>query len=277
MKSFLFITCLTPESMMSELRKDFHQAYLDALMGQSHTDWTAFLLGEKEGLEGNIRYIKCVGTSKEDKLVEATRLLNSMPVKPEFIVRLDDDDLIGEYTLQAVETHKNTYDVFTDRYQYMFDSYTGKTLSKIYPWWPSTIVMRYADAMTLQPGFENRPLFACPHDLVFHQYFKGRKVFYFERMQPCYARIFSPVSQSFRLYNGQLNIEKYRSYVDEYGFWTYTMSNLAQKIRKGYAPLALKYYGVHYKDSSYFFNMPLYLYRTITTLFRKAANKIRRS
>lgn len=277
MKPFLFVTCLTPESMMSNLRKDFHQAYVDALLAQSHTNWAAFLLGEKDAVEGNIHYIKCEGTSKEDKLVEVSRLLSNMPIKPEFIVRLDDDDLIGKDALQIVERNKNTYDVFTDRYQYMFDSYAGKTLSKVYPWWPSTIVMRYEDAMTFQPGFGNKPLFACPHDLAFHPYFKGRKVFYFERKQPCYARIFSPVSQSFRLYNGQLNIEKYRSYVDEYGFWKYAMSGLAVKLRNQYAPLALKYYKVKYKDSSLLFNVPLYLYRTISTLFRKIANKIRRT
>lgn len=276
MKSFLFITCLTPEAMMTELRKDFHQAYLDALHEQSHTNWTAFLLGEKEGVEGNIHYIKCEGTSKEDKLVEAARLLNDMPVKPEFIVRLDDDDLIGKDTLQTVVNNKEHSDVFTDRYQYMFDSYSGKILSKIYPWWPSTIVMRYADAVTLQPGFGNRPLFACPHDLVFHNYFKGRRVFYFKRTQPCYERIFSPVSQSFRLYNGQLNLEKYRAYVNEYGFWTYAMSPLPVKLRKHYAPLALKYYGVRYKNISVLFNAPLYLYATVSTLFRKASNKFRR-
>jgi hypothetical protein len=263
--------------MMSDLRKDFHQAYLHALFEQSHANWTAFLLGEKEGVEGNIHYIKCEGTSKEDKLVEAARLLNSMPVKPEFIVRLDDDDLIGKDTLQTVEKNKNTYDVFTDRYQYMFDSYSGKILSKVYPWWPSTLVMKYSDAVALQPAFGNRPLFACPHDLALHPYFKGRKVFYFERMQPGYVRIFSPVSQSFRLYNGELNIEKYRAYVNGYGFWSYAMSALSQKLRKHYAPLATKYYGTQYKDISFLFNVPLYLYAKANAFFKKVIRKAKRT
>lgn len=277
MKPFLFITCLTPESMMTDLRKDFHQAYLEALLVQSHTNWTAFLLGEKEGEDGNIHYIKCKGTSKEDKLLEAARLLTNMPVKPEFIVRLDDDDLIGKDTLQTVEKNKATYDVFTDHYQYMFDSYSGKMLSKAFPWWPSTLVMKYSDAMAPQAAFENRPLFACPHDRAFHPYFKDRSVFYFARMQPAYVRIFSPVSLSFRLYNGQLNIEKYKSYVNAYGFWKYAMGALPVKLRKYYAPLALKYYGVQYKDISFFFNVPMYLYTKAMSLFRKAANKFQRS
>lgn len=261
---------------MTDLRRDFHQAYLAALLAQSHTGWTAFLLGEKEGIKGNIRYIKCEGTSKEDKLVEAARLLSNMPVKPEFVVRLDDDDLIGKDTLQTVEKNKSTYEVFTDRYQYMFDSYSGKMLSKEYPWWPSTIVMSYADAVAPQAAFGNRPLFACPHDLAFHTCFKERRVFYFERMKPCYARVFSPVSQSFRLYNGQLNIEKYRTYVDEYGFWKYAKDTLSLELRAYYAPLALKYYGVAYNDLSFFLNKPLYLYTSLRLFFKKAANKFKR-
>lgn len=275
MEKFLFITCLTPKSHLTDLRAELHRKYLDALLKQTNKKWLVFLLGEEEKTDGNLHYIKCSSKTKEDKLLEIFEKLKTLPVKPEFIIRLDDDDLISEDILERVEAHENDFDVFTDKYQSMFDVYSGKSLVKDYPWWPSTIIMRYNDAMTLHKDFENKPLYACPHDLVFHNYFKNRKIFYSRKEAPIYTRVFSPTSISFNLFNGDLDINKYNKYLHTYGFWEFLPDSYSCMLRKIYSPIALKHFKKEYKDRFLpFYNILYFLnfqYRTfITRLFNKA-------
>lgn len=278
MKKFLFVTCLTPQSLLTDLRKDLHKEYLKALSAQTNTNWVVYLLGEKEECIDSFNYIKCIGKTKEDKLIEAFHLIKQLEQKPEFIIRLDDDDLISEDALSKVEALQNKYDVFTDEYQAMFDTYYGKSLEKKFPWWPSTLIMKYNDAMSIQPEFSNKPLFACSHDLAFHKYFKKHKVFYSEKQYPFYRRIFSPTSLSFKTFDGKTDIVKYNQYLKTYGFWKFYSDATSKKLRNIYLPIALKYYNKKYNTNLYI------LYNTIASIdfkvnitLKKIINKIYRN
>jgi hypothetical protein len=233
--------------MTSELRSELHSEYINALLRQSNTSWTAYLLGEDEDIKGNIHYIKCSGRTKEEKLLEIFPKLEQLIEEPKYIIRLDDDDIISLDILSKIEKLEGQYDVFVDRHQAMFDMYSGKCLEKEFPWWPSTIIMEYKDALTLQNEFAQKPLYACSHDLAFHKYYKERTTYFSKVGEPIYTRIFSPTSITFNQFKSNSDIKKYKRYIAQYGFWKYEQNVNVENLRDQFQALAIKYFKKHYR------------------------------
>lgn len=216
LKDFVFVTCLTPRASLSPLRAELFELYKSSLLKQSSSNWSAILMGEENRTEGNFIYLKAESTTKEDKLLELYHILDKLSVKPKYLIRLDDDDVISPVILQKIESEKLDFDVFVDKYQCMFNVYDLRSLSKEFAWFPSTVIMRFEDAMTKISYFRDLPLFVCDHDLVFHKFYHGRKVFYSKRYQPLYLRIFSPTSLSFSDSN-----KEFEQYCKRFGVWKY--------------------------------------------------------
>src|SRR4051812_13632626 len=95
MKKFLIIVPLTPARLLTPIRKKLFEVFLQNLQRVEYDDWQAILIGEQEGNTGKIKYKKIGAESKELKLVFARELMRDLKIKPDYVLRLDDDDLIN--------------------------------------------------------------------------------------------------------------------------------------------------------------------------------------
>lgn len=216
LNDFVFVTCLTPSASLSPLRAELFELYKLSLKKQSSNNWTAVLMGEESKQEANFLYIKSNTVTKEDKLLELYNLFLKLEHKPKYIIRLDDDDLFSLSILSKIEMEISDFDVYVDRYQCMYNVFDTKSLCKEYPWFPSTLVMKFEDAMQTIESFNNLPLFVCDHDKVFHHYYKNKKVYYSHKGEPIYLRVFSPTSLSFAD-----SKNKFERYCNSFGVWKF--------------------------------------------------------
>src|SRR5688572_29071712 len=119
MKSFLFITPLTPACFLTPLRKELFSLFLDSLKKQTYDNWEALLFGEEERIEGKIKFIKTEAVSKSDKFLVAIDYLRSLNNKPDYVIRIDDDDLISPNVLKHVSQFD--FDCYADKYHAFYD------------------------------------------------------------------------------------------------------------------------------------------------------------
>jgi len=215
MKKFLFITTLTPTQFLSPLRSALFEIYLKALNNQSYSHWEALLIGETEKHHEKIKYIRTDAITKSEKLKIAYDYIINMPVKPDYIIRMDDDDLISPFALeQVVQTE---FDSYSDLYHSFYDITSGKISQQKRTWFPNTIIHKYHHAVA-EFGEEGLPLFMHDHSKSWHIYYSGKKNLFAHKKHPLYLRIISPTNQSLKGMNG---IISYEQYIAKYGFWHY--------------------------------------------------------
>lgn len=220
LNDFVFVTCLTPKASLTPLRTDLFELYKSSLLAQESSNWSAILMGEEDKTEGNFIFIKAKTVTKEEKLLELFELLKDLPVKPKFLIRLDDDDIFSPTIIKKIEKRNLDFDVYVDKFQSMFNVSDLRSLSKEYSWFPSTIIMKFEDAMKRVSFFNDLPLFVCDHDLVFHKYFQNRRIFFSPKDEPIYLRVFSPTSLSFNDSN-----RAFEEYCKRFGVWKYFSFN----------------------------------------------------
>ena len=209
--SFLFITPLTPLSHRTQLRSELFQCYLQALNKQTHHNWQALLIGEEDKKEGNCIYIKTNSVTKQEKLMDAYEFILRMPEKPDFIIRLDDDDVISPHILEIACTKK--FDCYADKHHLFYDITSAMTSRQKRNWLPNTIIHKAEHA--LAPfGPEGKPLFTHDHSKAWHVYYKGRKIKWASKRHPVYMRILSPTSIS-----GKVDYTEYSEYLKGFGKW----------------------------------------------------------
>ncbi|MCW3071663.1 MAG: hypothetical protein JWO44_1553 [Bacteroidetes bacterium] len=222
MKTFLFITTLTPSSLLSPLRASLFDLYKDSLNGQTYPNWQALLIGEEEKKQGRIIYKKTDAVSKGDKLKVAYEYLLSLEVKPDYIIRLDDDDLISQYALEYAGGLD--FDCCSDLYHSFYDIASGLTSQQHRDWLPNTIIHKYEHAVAAY-GDSGLPLFNQDHSQAWHRYYAGKKIHFVPKKHPVYLRVLSPTTITSKI--DPLHSEKfenidmnaYSAYLKGFGKW----------------------------------------------------------
>lgn len=193
MKKFVFITTRNQHQYDHPLRSRLWTICLNTLQQQQSDNWEALVVGLDEKQEGNITYLKATGDTKKPKIKQALEYIAAQETPPEYLIRLDDDDLISATMLKELDGLKS--DAFTDKYHLLYDITTGKSLQNDHTWFPNTCILGYQHA--IQPfGPEQMPLFMYDHDKAWHQYFEGKNVGYAAKNNPVYLRIISPSTVS---------------------------------------------------------------------------------
>jgi hypothetical protein len=216
-KRFLFVTPLTPPAMLDSTRLELHQCYLAALERQSYPFWTAILIGEEEKTEGKKIYIKSAGVSKTEKLVTAYTYISAMQDKPDYIIRLDDDDLISEAVLKTAS--EKEFDCFADKYHSFYDAVSGMISQQKRPWLANTVIHKLEHALQLT-GEEYLPLFTQDHSKAWHIYYNKMKIKWARKSHPVYLRILSPTSITANRISGNAEErDSYQKYLQGFGKW----------------------------------------------------------
>jgi hypothetical protein len=196
-KSFLFITPLTPSRLLTPLRKLLFEEYLKALKAQSYSNWNALLIGEENRSDGKIQYVSVKAESKEIKLIFAKEYVITMDPKPDYIIRLDDDDLINPDLLSHISGIE--FDCYADQFHTFYDIMSGKISSQKRSFLPNTCVHKYIHAMA-ETGPEKIPLLQNDHSMWI-TYYKDKRLIYTPRAFPVYLRVLSPTTVTNGIYD----------------------------------------------------------------------------
>ena len=231
MKRFLFIIPLTPPHLLSPLRKDLFSLFISALQRQAYENWEGLLFGEDEKADGKIKYIKTNAVSKEDKFLVAVDYLKSLNHKPDYVVRIDDEDLISPYALKYASQFD--FDCYADKYHTFYDITTGKTTQNKREWLPNTIIHKFEHVLEeiRKPGDvlinnDNVSLLGLDHDIYWEKYYRDKKILWSDRSNPIYLRILSPTSitsqqeNQHKTWNNKAQAD-FNQYVKGYGPWVY--------------------------------------------------------
>lgn len=241
MKKFLFITPLTPSRLLTPLRRKLFVEFVRGLNNQTYSNWEALLIGEEEKQEGNVIYKKIKAESKEIKLIYAKEYLLNMEVKPDYIVRIDDDDVINPNLLERL--HDQDFDCFADKYHTFYDVTTGKICQREKGWLANTVVHKFEHALA-EIGEDKLPLMNCDHGKEWLPYYTGKKLVFAPIKEPVYLRVLSPTTVTSGIHNSStenvhekyeefkskvvnlklskdIDFEKYNYYLKGFGAWKY--------------------------------------------------------
>ena len=219
--TFLFIIPLTPESNLTPLRKELQQLCFNTLLSQTYSNWKALLIGafKPEGTKDN-RFIHISEEGyKELKLQHAVKYIQETNLKSDYIVRLDDDDLINPSILKHYATSQA--DVIVDLYQW-FVEWESKRVSKDFkPWFANTVLHKSEHALAefgeiAREGVAQLndfiPLIATNHALM-HNYYKGKQIDFLDEEIPLYLRVINPDSITSK------SVQSYQDYLQKFGLW----------------------------------------------------------
>jgi hypothetical protein len=206
LKKFIFITTLTPIYLQTVLRRKLFELYKQALLLQEYSNWEVILIGEENKKEENFIYLKSNEVGKSEKLKIAYDYLEKIDAKPDFIIRLDDDDIISPKILQYA--NQFDFDCLSDQFHTYYDVTTGDMSQQKRHWLPNTVIHKFEHAM-MPYGEQKIPLFMHDHSQAWHRYYADKKVHFVDRKHPVYLRIISPTTITSRM-----DPNKAKSYVD---------------------------------------------------------------
>jgi len=219
MKDFVYIIPLTPDSVLTPFRRALREITLRSLLNQTSDNWQAILIGEEEKIDGHLIYIKTNAVEKSEKLMTAFAYLLQLKTKSDFIIRLDDDDIISPFILERVATVE--FDCYVDLYHSFYDISSCTISQQKRDWMPNTIIHTFANAMTSY-GEKGLPLFAHDHSKSWHLYYTGKRCLFAPKVHPIYLRVISPSTISSGNNSQHINaidFQSYKKHLISFGKW----------------------------------------------------------
>ncbi len=148
MNKFIFIIPRTLEKFQDAIRPQLWKLCMHSLQKQSFQNWIALLIGGHSIFDKNDnRFIKInfEGT-KEEKLQIATDYIIRNNIEGEYIIRLDDDDIINPYLLAKVI--KYNFDIYVDKHQWFWHYESGFISNRVWNWFPNTYIHKREHALS---------------------------------------------------------------------------------------------------------------------------------
>jgi hypothetical protein len=254
-KKFLFITHLTPKAKRSALREGLLELMDESLKAQTYTEWKALRIGEEERTEGPIQTVDAA-SAESLRAVYLRPDVKALIDWADYIVKLDDDDIILPHTLEIAS--KLEFDLYADRFHTFHDLTTGRTTQQQRPWIAATCIHKKEHAITVNRGegvadnFINS-LFYGEHGRDWIAYYSNRNITFAHPTTPVYVRMLSPSSKSsgaivFPAHSlADIDLQAYATYVRGFGSWNhYPIRNFApympklQKIWCAFSPRGLE-------------------------------------
>ncbi|MBI2722892.1 MAG: N-acetyl sugar amidotransferase [Bacteroidetes bacterium] len=223
--TFLFIVPRMPVRLRNSLREALYHNTIQSLLNQKCKNWRAIILGEKikvSDIENeHLVYVEADDLPKTDKLKIALDYISSHPeLTPEYIIRLDADDIICPQYLSKIENLSERYDLYYDEFHVCIDPVYLKISYRKNAWIANTAIHKYVHA--IKPcGPHNEVLFLQDHDAFWHSYYADKKVFKSPKLTPLYYRILSPysITSSGLDNNDHINWNNHLAYLNSYGPW----------------------------------------------------------
>jgi hypothetical protein len=215
MREFIFIIPRTPKEYKTTIRESLWRITLQSLINQSYASWKAIVVCDdldEPLIDNRIIYLKSSVQKKGEKINKAIHYVTSKKIKVDFVIRLDDDDLIMPTTLE--DSLKFNFDVYADRYHTFYDLSSGLLSIDKRKWFPNTVIHKVSHAFKI---CDDTGLHVINHDhsLKWHEYYKNKMIVYSKKISPVYIRVLNPVSVSASESND------YDNYLSFFGNWKY--------------------------------------------------------
>lgn len=222
MNSFLFIIPLTPDSHLSLIREELRTICIESLLNQAYKNWVALIIGDHKPDNCNDNrfiHIKKEGP-KELKLQYATKYINENKMDVDYIIRLDDDDIINPKILNK---YRNTEaDAIVDINHWFIEWESKKVSKEFRPWFPNTFIIKKEHALSKFGELSKNnievindfiSLIETSHALM-HHYFIQKQVLFNSTSSPIYLRVLN--RDSITSNAGQ----SYETYLSKFGNWS---------------------------------------------------------
>jgi glycosyltransferase involved in cell wall biosynthesis len=190
MKRFCYIIPKTPIEFQSPIRKRLWEITVQSLLKQTSKDWFAIIVDDTNRIDGPFHHITTEeNKTKKFKLLTALKHIETLKTKPQYLIRLDDDDVVSPSLLEKLKN--NDFDCYADKTKWFYDIVAKRFYINRRPWLTNTIIQKYDLALTVQKE-NNLPLLACNHFSFFNKFYLNTKIRYSFILSPVYVRILSP-------------------------------------------------------------------------------------
>lgn len=231
MNKFVFITHVTPAAKRNPLRQRLLDLYHTALKNQTYSDWIVVQLHEgPDEVEGQFHRFHLPDVSREEKNDALKKIFSredflSLLNSSDYLVKLDDDDLISPVILEQLAGFKG--DLFYDRDHTFYDISSGVFTQQSRTWVASTCVHKTEHALAAWSGEGASSignLLYTDHSKAWHRYYSDKKIVKADPMHPVYARVLSPTSitsggKSVVRSFADVNMQDYHLYLRSFGDW----------------------------------------------------------
>jgi glycosyltransferase involved in cell wall biosynthesis len=210
---------------MTPLREKLFSLYKQALHNQTYPHWEVLLLGEEEGRDEKFIKLRTKEEWKINKLQEALDYIQSLEQKPDYVIRLDDDDLIAPALLEKAS--KLDFDCYGESHHHFYDLVYSKYSCQKRPWLTNTVIHK-TEHIFVPYGPEQIPLLKKNHNEAWHIYYQNKKLVLADKNDPMYLRLLSPTTFSVHGFDFEKNQTndwaKYNKYLHSFGLWKNKMN-----------------------------------------------------
>lgn len=240
MKKFLFITHLSPVSVRSSLRQGMIESMQKSLYHQTYTNWKALWIGEQEFEDNKVKEVSVKNRNELANIYLRKDVIDYI-LDCDYIVKLDDDDIILPNTLQIASSLD--FDCYCDAYHTFYDISSGTLTQQKRPWIASTCIHKKEHAFRHQN--ENRKadnfissLFYGEHGRDWIAYYKNKNIVYADKHKPVYVRVLSPTSitagaKIFPVKSiDDIEMKDYYKYLKQFGVWNTILLNQFDYFKK---------------------------------------------
>src|ERR1700739_1921198 len=122
---YLFIIPRTPLKYRTSLRDELWEITKKSLIEQTSKNWRAIVVGNTKNDTLNSEYFTTLDFDDYPKLNKIEKALdyikNDLIIKPEYLIRLDDDDFISGTILAEIDKLTQKHDCYFDTYHTYID------------------------------------------------------------------------------------------------------------------------------------------------------------
>lgn len=222
MKRFIFIIPKTPANLQDNTRRKLWILCVNSLLQQTYSNWLALVVGRKQlESETDPRFIEIdFEGRKEEKLQKATEYIIQTKLPGEYIIRLDDDDIINPNIL--AKAAKIDFDLYVDKHQWFWHYESGRISNKVWYWFPNTCIHKRIHALSPWGDFakgnfkkfkDQALLIENDHSLI-HNYYKNKNVILASKKHPIYLRSITNSSITSK------NASDFENYLSRFGVWS---------------------------------------------------------
>ncbi|MDI3520441.1 MAG: hypothetical protein PWR04_429 [Anaerophaga sp.] len=221
MTNTVFIIPRVPDTYRNPIRNKLWKLCLDSLFKQTFLNWTALVVGKNIDHQKNDNRFIVVSYegTKEEKLQKATEYIIQNNIPGDYIIRLDDDDIINPTILEKVS--KLNFDIYVDKHQWFWHYESGKISNRVWNWYPNTCIHKREHALTEWGDYANGDfkrykeqalLIENDHSKL-HPYYKNKRVIFADKKHPVYLRTITSVSITAQ------NSHNHENYLKRFGLW----------------------------------------------------------